>query len=412
MNRALAIAAITCIAFRASGQADCAQTSVGLVPIMDMGSSSYDGYDGGLYGGGSNAMPQAHADAGLALALAVEPMDATGAPDAVSGRIGWLSIGMSNTQQETAAFIALANGHPAVNPDITFVNGGVGGQTAQVISAPWHPNYQNYWTTVGSRLQQAGITAQQVQVIWLKQANQANGQPLQTYRDSLYVQTKRIAHEMRSRFPNARLCYVASRVYGGYAVGALNPEPYAYDQGFIMRQVILEQINGSPDLAFDGPNGVSPWLAWGTYLWADGAVPRSDGLTWECPDDFEQDGVHPSAVGEQKVAALLFDFFSNEATACPWFLINCTTDSQDLRLNSIRCFPNPAMDKVVIDGFDGPWGYIIVQDGAGRALWTGSMNQAPATIDLSGLAAGLYVIRVLDRNGRRVASSRLTRATR
>jgi len=393
----------------ASAQANCALTSVGFTPISDMGAALYDGYDGGLYGGGSNAMPQAHLDAGMALAYAVQPLDANGDPDPLDGRIGWLSIGMSNTQQESQAFINLVEGDAAVNPAVTFVNGAVGGQTAQVISAPWHPGYQNYWSTVDDRLQQEGIAAAQVQVIWLKEANQANNQPLQTYRDSLYIQTKRIMHELNARFPNARLCYMASRIYGGYSTGPLNPEPYAYNQGFIMRQVILDQINGDEDLAFAGSEADSPWMAWGAYLWADGTSPRSDGLTWDCPDDFANDGVHPSNTGREKVAGLLFDFFSNEPTACPWFLATCETRAETVSPSGLRGFPNPAAGHVRIEGLDPRATVIHFLDATGRVLQSMRAAAPQATIDLSGLPNGLYQLSIQDRDARSLGSLRFVK---
>jgi hypothetical protein len=63
---------------------------------------------------------------------------------------------------------------------------------------------------------------------------------------------------------------------------------------------------------------VAPWTAWGPYLWADGLVPRSDGLIWEC-DDFATDGTHPSDSGRLKVAERLLGFFRTDVVASRWF---------------------------------------------------------------------------------------------
>ncbi|MEE9225329.1 MAG: hypothetical protein V3U68_03945, partial [Bacteroidota bacterium] len=54
-------------------------TTPSLVPLTDMGASTYFGFPGGLYPGG-NIMPQAHADAGRAFAAAIEPLDVNGNP--------------------------------------------------------------------------------------------------------------------------------------------------------------------------------------------------------------------------------------------------------------------------------------------------------------------------------------------
>jgi PKD repeat protein len=53
-------------------------------------------------------------------------------------------------------------------------------------------------------------------------------------------------------------------------------------------------------------------------LWADGSVPRSDGLTWECAD-VVADFTHPSTSGETKVADQLLAFFKTDPTTMPWF---------------------------------------------------------------------------------------------
>jgi hypothetical protein len=61
-------------------------------------------------------------------------------------------------------------------------------------------------------------------------------------------------------------------------------------------------------------------LLWGPYLWADGVKGRkTDRLVWERAD-LGADGTHPSPKGQQKVAALLLDFFKSDPTAKGWFL--------------------------------------------------------------------------------------------
>ena len=300
---------------------DCTGTSVGFIPLNDLGEHLYQGFPGGLYPNGRNMRPAGHDLAGLSEAAQVVPRDGAGAP-AANGRIVLLSIGMSNTTQEFSRFVTLANGDPEKNPAVVPVNGAHGGVTAADMADPNDP----YWPGLLQVLQQAGVTRQQVQAIWLKQANRP---PFAAFPDhALDLKNDLIAvlRNLRALFPNARLCYLASRIYAGYATTSLNPEPIAYEQGFAVKWTIQDQINGRPALNFDPGAGpvVSPWLCYGTYNWADGLNPRSDGLIWEC-GDFEPDGTHPAATAEQKVAQALLEFLKVDATAKRWFLRSPTT---------------------------------------------------------------------------------------
>lgn len=324
----------------------CDSTSKGFLPLTELGAGTYRGYAGGLYPGAQNTPPAAHLDAGLALAGTITPLDTLGAPSA-GGRIVLLSIGMSNTTQEYSTFIPLANNSGLKNPLVQLVDGAQGGQTAAVFA---NPN-ANAWTVIDGRLRTAGAHPAQVQAVWLKEANArpTEGFPLhaQILRDDL----RAIAQNLRAKFPNVKLCYLSSRIYAGYASTTLNPEPYAYESGFAVRWLIEEQIAGGPALNHDPGAGpvLAPWLAWGPYLWADGLVPRADGLTWACADFSTNDGTHPATSGRAKVAQMLLDFFVSDPTTEPWFSaanVAVAPPPAATRLGIAALWPNPARREV------------------------------------------------------------------
>ncbi|HZN37585.1 MAG TPA: hypothetical protein VFD82_02210 [Planctomycetota bacterium] len=302
---------------------NCNNTSIGAVPLMDLGIGTYQGLTGGLYGNGANTPPPAHQALGVTARSLVVPRDAAGLP-AVGGRIVLLSIGMSNTTQEYSTWIVTANGDPNKNPAVTIVDGAQGGQDAVIVA---NPN-ANFWTVVDQRLANAGVTPQQVQVVWLKEAiaGVTGGFPgASTQLQGLLAQ---IARNIRARYPNVQLCFCSSRTYAGYATTSLNPEPYAYESGFAVKWLIEQQINGDPQLNCDPQQGtvLAPWLGWGPYLWTDGTTPRSDGLVWLCAD-VQPDGTHPSPSGRAKVANLLQQFFTTNNLTVPWYLGGGTTAS-------------------------------------------------------------------------------------
>jgi hypothetical protein len=298
---------------------NCANTSVGFTPLVDLGAGTYQGFQGGLYPGGVNARPIAHEVAGLAQAAQVVPRDAAGAPDMANGKIGFISIGMSNCVIHFNGFMSAAASDTSKSPRVVLANCAEGGQTAAILASP----SASYWTTwVPGKLSAAGLSAAQVQVVWFLEADAQPSLPFP--QDALTLQSEftTIMGILRASYPNARVLYTASRIYAGYATTTLNPEPWAYQQGFANKWLVEDQINGDPALNFDPNLGavVSPWLAWGPYMWADGLTPRSDGLTWVCPDDFNPDGTHPSTQGAAKNAAYLLDFMHNDSTAQSWYL--------------------------------------------------------------------------------------------
>lgn len=366
---------------------NCAQTSVGLPPLNVLGTSQYGGYAGGLYPGGSNTLPPAHLAAGMAMASGMTCRGASGAPSA-SGKIVWLSIGLSNTTQETQVFLPMAASQPGKNPSLVLVDGAQGGDDIDSMLNPT----SDYWPHVAQQLQAAGVTPAQVQVVWFKQAKK---QPTDTvfpnHAMMLKAKYKTAMQLLKTRFPNLRLCYHSSRIYGGYSAGILNPEPYAWQGGWATKWLIEDQIAGDTALTFSGAAVRAPWLAWGPYLWADGTtVNPITGLSWICPTDFSPDGVHPSTAGRQKVAAKLLQFFTTDTTTKGWFLgSGCSTTgiAEAAPGEGFTVFPNPARTELAIRGAEDSDVEIVSVAGRQMALGRGIRS-----VDISGWPAGVYVV--------------------
>jgi hypothetical protein len=341
------------------------------IDLMDMTSSqTYLGFQGGLYEGVSNTVPVDHAAAGTAAAAQIKALDQNGNPSA-TGAIVFLGIGMSNATEEFSSFASTAAASSSVNhTTLAMEDGATGAATAcywTVASGPTGTScpdakgvlldnqYDRVRDTVlatatgapsapagcGAPPKTACLTEKQVQVLWIKNANPRpgianertlcdanvsgcvndNGTEAILYESQL-GQTIRAA---KSRYPNLQQVFLSTRIFAGYATDGLNPEPYAYEYGFsakklIEAQVLQERSGGTIDpVAGDMSytNGTAAWTAWGTYLWADGAIARSDGTTW-LSSDFQSDGTHPNATGTTKVVNLLMGFYTT-SDYTPWF---------------------------------------------------------------------------------------------
>jgi hypothetical protein len=299
-------------------------------PLNDLATGRYKGFEGGLYENGSNEVPRDHAVDGLALAAQVRP---------IRGKFVFLGIGMSNATIEFRPFVEMADSDANVNhTTMAIINGAQGAMTAcfwrfatenpvqKGCRAPRAiPN--QYDRIRDEVLQPAGLAEDQVEVVWMLNADPRPSVALPSPDAEAYVYEREIgeiARAARARYPNLKLMFVSSRVYAGYATVPLNPEPYAYEYGFSVKWAIQAQIDqmrrGKVDLIagdLDYKRGVAPWIAWGPYLWADGEVPRSDGLTWK-PSEFQKDGTHPNKQGVEKVALMLMNFFMKLEYAV-WF---------------------------------------------------------------------------------------------
>ena len=294
------------------------QAKTGFKPLNEMtAEDKYKGEEGGLYGEGQNEPFGSLAEAAKNETAKIVPLDPDGKP-ASDGKIVLISLSMSNATAEFSTFKPMADKDPQKSPLVTIVDCAIGGQAM----AEWARPDARAWSIAEDRLRAAGVTPKQVEIAWVKLANVRPTGELETHGKKLEKDTIAVMNNARQRFPNLRVVYLGSRIYAGWAVTDLNPEPYAYEGAFVCRWLIQDQSKGNPDLNYDASRGTvkAPLLLWGPYLWADGLTPRQkDGLTWE-RTDFGPDGTHPSGNGCRKVAGMLLNFFKTDHDARTWFV--------------------------------------------------------------------------------------------
>lgn len=296
-------------------------TTSPLIPINDLGTGTYQGSQAGLYPNGLNTRPASFDAAGVAIAQSIVPLDASGNPDPVNGKIGLMSLGMSALFDTWLTFTTDFYGDPTVNSKVVLVPGAqpraYAANFANVNDGFWNPIYQNF-------LPEWGITAAQVQIIYFKDIDPNPKGTFPADMAKLQSEYESIAQNVHIKFPNVKIMYFGGPVYTGYSNGLNNidNEPWEYESAFAVKWAIQDQINGKPSLNWDSTKGtvMAPWMSWGAYPWANGLLARADGLTWAC-QDIKYDGFHPSDLyGREKETNLMMNFFKSDDTTTPWFL--------------------------------------------------------------------------------------------
>ena len=176
------------------------------IDLMDMTSSqNYLHFAGGLYGNGSNKVPASHDADGISAGAAVQSLDQNGNPSK-TGAIVFLGIGMSNATEEFSAFISTAASTTGVNhTTLAMEDGATGAATACYWTVALGPTgaacpdakgvlLDNQYDRVRDTVLATATTApsapngcggppnpdalldgEQVQVLWIKNANPRPG---------------------------------------------------------------------------------------------------------------------------------------------------------------------------------------------------------------------------------------------
>lgn len=232
----------------------------------------------------------------------------------IDGRIGIVCVGMSNAAQECNQWVQQVGAarRSEVHPAVRIVNCSVGNHAIERWNDPAFD--ATLWDDcIQRKLGAAGLRADQVRVLYHKAANQFGGSggqlpPLPAPDANFHLffaNLQAFSTRVHAKFPAVQAVFTSSRSYGGFSPpGSPRGEPQAYEEGHALNAWL--EHNASVD-------GV--WYGWGPYIWAPACTTGVTNGSQLCytPQDYRADGVHPSAVGEPKIARLIHERFRREA---------------------------------------------------------------------------------------------------
>ena len=372
-----------------------------LPPINDLGTGEFMGHQGGLYPNGSNTMPAAFYNDALVMAQSIQPLDKSGNPDP-NGKIGLIALGASTIEMFSKGLETQLPKAAGMNKAIRFVNCGIGGQDMSDIMNP----AANFWTVIDNRLTAAGISREQVQVLWMQEDN------LRNRSNGLDERGQGLVHDFtymvtfcKQHYPNLKLFYMTGRHTTAFmpADGKdKHKEPKAYVNGWACKWVIENQINGEADLAYKGPDAKAPLVLWGPYFWTQGTTPRkTDGYSWSSKF-LSADGIHPNEDGIARVSGELIDFWSKDPVSQQWFLEQpgaATVNTETLEYMHLTVNQTVVNDILYNDITD-PFRLMVLKDSTIILKNDNAHKQSSLVVDIK--EPGKYNYLISDANGKAV----------
>lgn len=406
----------------------CSNDSTGLIPLNDLGTGFYEGFQGGLYPLGTNTENPAstHYKKGKTYAKNLKPLDADGNINYENGVVLMAGYGPSLPGQIMNKFVPIVrdslDAAYHTNPCFDAMNlcvGGKGLESAIGASA------DTYWETIVDKVIEKGYTPEQVQVGWMYFNDKFDTlSPEQTFPETPEQVTDDLItylHILMDYFPNMKIMFISGRHYGGFADSLLEQypaisEPSSYWNNFSVKWLIERQINADPALKYYGAGVKAPFVTWGPYFWVDGETPRAtDGMQYTCNVFNPEDGYHlidsMYDIEARKLCDVLYtsDFAKNYfKDGVAWS--NCTlysdstlrTSPETLHINEagIMLYPNPATETINFYRHDAKGNVytIEVYNNFGALVYSESAAGVAynnIAIDVATLPTGMYTLRVL-----------------
>lgn len=404
----------------------CVNDSTGLIPLNDLGTGFYEGFQGGLYPLGTNVEDpvSTHYKKGKTFAKNLKPLDASGNINYDNGVVLMAGYGPSLPGQIMNKFVPIVrdslDGAYHTNPCFDAINLCVGGKG---LNSAIGSSSDIYWESIEEKVIEKGYTTAQVQVGWMYFNDKFDSlAPEPTFPETPEQITADLItylHLLMDHFPNMKIMYVSGRHYGGFADTLLEQynaisEPSSYWNNFSVKWLIEKQINSDPSLKYFGANIRAPFLTWGPYFWVDGNNPRlTDGVQYQCDEFNPEDGYHLIDSMYDVEARKLLDVFYTSTFSknyvkdgVAWSNCILYTDSTlktipdnlTIHENGITLFPNPATENINIyrHNVTGNIYTISMYNDLGLLIHSESGSGDSfnnIAVDISFLPAGIYTLR-------------------
>jgi hypothetical protein len=280
-------------------------------PLYDLGTSTFQGFPGGLYPEGTNEPPLSHTQAIVTQLSMLQPLNTAGMPD-TSGNVVLAGFGYSTAAMTTTAAARLWE-DSCSGSALRIISAAQGGMDINsMLDTP-----SGYWEKALEQITMLGYSAAQVQLVWLSTGDmQVYDQEFPQQALSQLEKYRKVLQLLQQHFPNLRLVWVSDRAYGGYITNkqALPlREPAAYYTSWAVKWLIEQQILEQPSFGYQD----IPCIDWGPTLWTNGAIGDSKGYTWN-RSDADEGGIHPTEAGKWKEGKRLFQFIVNYPGMPEW----------------------------------------------------------------------------------------------
>jgi len=247
------------------------QSVVGNIPLNDPEFFTYNGLSSGLYPWGNDLIDNQYNTNYLAVSSSIQPLNKEGVPGSKAKTV-ILGIGGSQAYRLFSGIRNAWSSDPGFGKKLVFANAGTGGKDLPDIIE----TNASYWKRVIKVLDSNKVNNLQVQVIFIVEDDFINRDTTIQRAHTINGQFQTLLNTIREKFPNVKLVLFADRGYSGYSTLSKYDEPKGYLNGWAVKLVAEDYINGNiPSV---------PFVNWYEYYWANGEEPRWDGLTYLISD--------------------------------------------------------------------------------------------------------------------------------